>query len=83
VSDTRNRLLEIFRDVFDDDDLELLDDMTSETIDEWDSLKNVKIMVRAEVAFDIEFKTSEVSSLQDYGTLVSLIEEKRRGKQGG
>jgi acyl carrier protein len=83
VSDTRNRLVEIFRDFFDDDELELLDDMTSETIDEWDSLKNVKIMVRAEVAFDVEFKMSEVSSLQDYGTLVALIEEKRRGKQAG
>lgn len=83
MSDTRNRLVEIFRDVFDDDELELLDDMTSETIDEWDSLKNVKIMVRAEVAFDVEFKMSEVSSLQDYGTLVALIEEKRRGKQAG
>ena len=77
MSDTRERLLEIFQDVFDDDDLELQDHFTAEDVEDWDSLNNVKLMVQAEMAFGIKFKTAEVAELKDVGTLIALIDSKR------
>jgi acyl carrier protein len=77
VSDTRERLLGIFQDVFDDDEMELQDHFTAEHIEDWDSLNNVKMMVQVEMAFGIRFKTSEVSNLEDVGTLIKLIDSKR------
>ena len=77
MSDTRERLLEIFHDVFDDDEILLEDHLTAEDVEDWDSLSNVKIMVQAEMAFGIKFKTAEVAELQDVGTLIALIDSKR------
>lgn len=77
MSDTRERLLGIFQDVFDDDEMELQDHFTAEHIEDWDSLNNVKMMVQVEMAFGIRFKTSEVSNLEDVGTLIKLIDSKR------
>ena len=77
MGDTRERLLGIFQDVFDDDEMELQDHFTAEHIEDWDSLNNVKMMVQVEMAFGIRFKTSEVSNLEDVGTLIKLIDSKR------
>lgn len=78
MSDTRERLQEIFQDVFDDDDLVLEDPMTAADVESWDSLNNVKLMVQAERAFGIKFQTSEVANLTNVGALIALIDSKRR-----
>lgn len=77
MTDTRERLLEIFQDVFDDDDIEMTDALTAEDVEDWDSLNNVKMMVQAELAFGIRFETGEVADLKDVGTLIALIDTKR------
>lgn len=77
MTDTRERLTEIFQTVLDDDDIELLDPMTVEDLEDWDSLTNVKILVQAEIAFGLRFQTGEVADLQNVGELIELIERKR------
>jgi acyl carrier protein len=75
----RDELQEIFRDLFDDDEIVLRDDTTAKDVPGWDSLKNVKLMIRIEKAFGIRFGTGEVVGLKNVGELLALIERKRSG----
>jgi len=72
----RTRLQEVFRDVFDDDALVIFDEMTAKDIEEWDSLKQVQLIVAAEQEFKITFKTAEVVDLQNVGEFIALIQSK-------
>jgi acyl carrier protein len=72
----RERLQEIFRDLFDDDTIVLADDTSAKDIAGWDSLTNVKLIVRVEKAFKIRFGTGEVVGINNVGELVALITKK-------
>jgi acyl carrier protein len=72
----REKLHEIFRDLFDDDNIVLTDDTSAKDIAGWDSLTNVKLIVRIEKAFKIRFGTGEVVGINNVGELVALINKK-------
>jgi len=72
----REKLQEIFRDLFDDDNIVLTDDTSAKDIAGWDSLTNVKLIVRVEKAFKIRFGTGEVVGIDNVGELVALIDRK-------
>ena len=72
----RNRLNGIFRNVFDDDDLEINDATRAEDIDEWDSLMHVTLMVVAEKEFGMRLNAAEVGELDNVGALIDLISER-------
>jgi acyl carrier protein len=76
MQDHRDKLTEIFRDLFDNDDLVLRDDTTAGEVAGWDSLKNIKLMIRIEKAFRIRFGTGEVVGLKNVGELLALIDKK-------
>jgi acyl carrier protein len=76
------QLTEIFRDVFDDDSIELTPETTAADIHDWDSANHVNLIVAIEVRMGIKFKTIEVESLHIVGNLVSLVEQKLRAKTG-
>lgn len=72
-------LTQIFRDVFDDDDLVLTPEMTADNIDGWDSQTHVILIVAAEQRFGIKFRTAELESLKNVGHFAQLIYAKREG----
>lgn len=72
-------LTELFRDLFDDESLELNDDTTADQVEGWDSQMHVMLIVAAEQRFDIKFRTAELESLRNVGQFVQLIESKRSG----
>jgi acyl carrier protein len=75
------RLSEIFREVFDDQTINIRDDMTSRDIDEWDSLRHIDLIFAIEKEFDIVFTTGEAgSALKNVGELRTLIEKKVAGR---
>ncbi len=74
--DTKERLQEVFRDVFDDDEIELTDETTAEDIDAWDSLTHVQLIVAVEKAFGLKFSTVEVMKLKNVGEFIALIDKK-------
>jgi acyl carrier protein len=78
MRDYRGELQDIFRDLFDDDDIVIKDTTTAPDIEGWDSLNNVRLMVRIEEKFGFRFNTGEVVSLKSVGDLVKLIEERVR-----
>ncbi|KQQ63255.1 acyl carrier protein [Pseudomonas sp. Leaf129] len=72
-------LTELFRDLFDDENLELSDDTTADQVEGWDSQMHVMLIVAAEQRFGIKFRTAELESLRNVGQFVQLIESKRSG----
>ncbi len=68
----------IFRDVFDDEEMEVTSEMTARDYDDWDSLAQIQLIVAAERRFHIKFTTEEMNNLKNVGDFVQRIEEKRR-----
>lgn len=69
-----SRLTEIFREVFDDEDIDIGPDTVAEDILEWDSLSNIQLLVAIEKAFNgVKFNTGEVANLKNVGEMVSVI----------
>lgn len=69
-------LTQVFRDVFDDDDIVLTAATTAADVEGWDSQAHVNLIVAAEVRFGIRFRTAELESLRDVGQFVHLIQAK-------
>jgi acyl carrier protein len=72
----RTQLTGVFRDVFEDDALELRDDMTASDVESWDSLSHVNMVVAVEKTFRTKFTTKEIGALGTVGDLVALISRK-------
>lgn len=68
------RLQQVFREVFDDDDIVLTDATTARDIPDWDSLAHVSLIVAVEREFAIRFTSTEVNALKNVGELRLLIE---------
>ncbi len=69
-----NRLTEIFRDVFEDEDIVIGPETVAQDILEWDSLSNIQLLVAIEKAFDgVKFNTGEVANLKNVGQMVDII----------
>ena len=71
-----SRLTEIFKDVFDEDDICVTPELSARDVDGWDSLTHIRLVLTVEKAFKIKFSTSEVGKPQNVGDLVRLIEGK-------
>jgi acyl carrier protein len=69
------RLNRVFQEQFDDDEIEVFDDMTAECIEEWDSLMHIVLVVAVEKEFDIRLNASEVGKLGNVGEMIRLIEQ--------
>jgi acyl carrier protein len=72
----RSRLNEIFREVFDDESIQVTDAMTAKDVEEWDSLNHINLIVAVEGSFKIRFTTKEVSNLANVGEFIALIASK-------
>ncbi len=71
-------LNEIFRDIFDDEDIVVTPETNSDSIEDWDSLEHINLVVAIEKAFDLKFSMDEVTGMKDVGEMVEIIKE--RGK---
>lgn len=80
IMDTKEKLQEVFQDVFDDEDIELTDETTADDIDAWDSLTHVQLIVAVEKAFGLKFSTVEVMKLKNVGEFIALIDKKIQAK---
>ena len=76
----RNQILaevqDIFRDVLDNEEIELQDATTADDIEEWDSLTHIQLIVAIEKYFKIKFTSKEILSWQNVGQMIDCIAEK-------
>ena len=66
---------EIFRDVFDEEELCVTEETTSADIEGWDSLVHVNLVISIEKYFGIKFKMEEFTALKNVGAMVKLIDQ--------
>ena len=71
-----SKLTDIFRDIFDDDSIELNDATTANDIEDWDSLEQINIIGSCEMEFGIKFNMKEVVDLHNVGEMVDIISTK-------
>jgi acyl carrier protein len=76
MSTLDHRLQNVFQEVFDDEDLEVTDDVSAKTLTTWDSFAQVKLIVGLEEEFDVKFTTDEVATLQTAGELKHALRTK-------
>jgi acyl carrier protein len=67
---------DIFRDIFDEDDMVIEDKTSSDDVEEWDSLNHINLVSAIEKEFDIRFALGELMALKDVGAMIDLMVEK-------
>jgi acyl carrier protein len=67
------RLADLFRQVFDDDDLILTDETSAHDIPKWDSFAHINLMFSIEQEFGIRFSGNELAELKNIGELKSYL----------
>ena len=77
MSDIFDKLIPIFRNVFDDDELIINETTKAEDIDEWDSLAHIRLVISIEKVFKLRFTTDEISNLANVGDTAKLIMKKQ------
>jgi acyl carrier protein len=55
---------------------ELSDDMTMETVEEWDSLRHMELIVAVEETFNFELTGDEIASMGSIGGIRKIVEAK-------
>jgi acyl carrier protein len=71
-----SKVQEIFRDIFDEDDLMITDSTNSDEIEDWDSLNHINLVSAIEQEFGIKFTLIELISLKNVGEMIDLITSK-------
>ena len=71
-----NKLNEIFRVVFDNEEIVVKNDTTSNDIEGWDSLSHISLISAVETGFNVSFSTKEVLNMKNVGDMVALIKQK-------
>ncbi|MBO5526192.1 MAG: acyl carrier protein [Clostridia bacterium] len=72
-SEVFERLNEIFRDVFDDENITVTEETTSSDIEDWDSLTHITLISEIEDEFDMKFAMKEVVGMKNVGEMVDII----------
>jgi acyl carrier protein len=72
-----SRLTSVFREVFDDDELELTPEMTADDVDGWDSLAHIRLIISVQKAFGVKFSPVEMNRLKNVGELIALTRDKQ------
>ena len=70
------KLQEVFRDVFQDESLTILPEMTAGDVDKWDSITHLIMISTVEEVFNVSFRLKELIKLKTVGDLIALLKEK-------
>lgn len=67
---------ELCKDVFDDEELVINEKMTAADVEGWDSLTHVQLISEIEGAFNIKFTLGEIQKFANIGELIDTIMNK-------
>jgi acyl carrier protein len=70
------KLIPIFQDVLDIEQVALTETTSAADIEEWDSLSHIQLIVAIEKFFKIKFTSTEIASFKNVGDLCKTIQSK-------
>ena len=68
-----SKLTVIFREVFNDNTLNLTDELTANDVEQWDSLSHMLLITEIEKVFSIKFKLKDLNKMRNVGDMVDII----------
>jgi acyl carrier protein len=71
------RLTDVFRDVFDNSDLEISPDTVIKDIQGWDSLVHVTLMAAVQDEFGIRYSIDDIVKMKTAGDILDFIDGRR------
>ena len=69
------RLNKVFQEVFDDDNITVNDNTTSDDIEDWDSFEHINLVVAVEEEFSFKIPMGKVVTMKNVGEMVDIIME--------
>ena len=72
-NNTRNSLQNIFRDVFDDEQLQLRDELSPETLEAWDSLGHIRLISALEDELQLNFTLDEIEAMNSVAKILAVL----------
>ncbi len=67
------KVVDICRDVFEDETLQMSESTTAEDIEAWDSLTHLTLVSELEDAFEVSFTLEEVTGKKNLGELITAL----------
>ena len=65
----------VFRDILDDESIELYDDTVADDVEGWDSFEHINLIVGVEEEFGFKIPMGKVVSMKNVGEMVDIILE--------
>jgi acyl carrier protein len=72
----QEKLLNIFREVFNDPELVVNENTTAAEVRGWDSFNHMNLIMTIEEEFSVSFSTKEIGQMTRVGDLVQLLQQK-------
>ena len=72
----KQRLNEIFQEVFDDEEIRIFNSMTADDHEEWDSVMHITLVITIEKEFGLQLNVAEVGQLENVGIMIDLLMER-------
>ena len=72
------RLVAVFREVFDDETIEIHDETVADDVDGWDSFEHNNLVVAIEDEFGFKIPMGKVVTMKNVGEMVDIILEMGR-----
>ena len=69
------RLNNVFREVLDDESINLKDETIADDVDGWDSFEHINLIVGGEEEFGLKIPMGKVVSMKNVGEMVDVILE--------
>ena len=70
----KEQIQQVFRNVFQNDTLIVLESTSAKDIKMWDSLTHLELIAAVEEEFDIKFTFNEVMQFNTVGDMIAVIE---------
>ena len=67
---------DVFKDVLDNDSINIRENTTADDVEEWDSLSHIQLVVAVEKYFKIRFTSSEINNFKNVGEMCLGIQAK-------
>ena len=67
------KVIDVFKDTLDDDDINLTYETTANDVEDWDSLTHIQLVVAIEKVFKIRFTSQEIQSWKNVGEMIDCV----------